>query len=202
MLHESIIRDSFFTRERLVAKIQLGRKLWRLCFDWNNTLEYQQHFTELIDTGACLCTYLISLVHITALTSVKVPNSEVISDVSDLNFASRASSPYTFPTFAAPSCTLPSLLLASCLCSTPAEQPGLSFWKMLLLHHHQLIPRTPHCLEGQVHTADCHTQPSVTGPVHTSMHTHHSGPSFDSRKICQLCGPCLCLHTQGFLISN
>ena len=169
---------------------------------------------ELTDTGTCICTYLISLVHIIALTSVKVPNSEVISDVSDLNSASRASSPYTFPAFAAPSCTLPSpafaapsctlpsLLLASCLCSTPAKQPGLSFWKMLLLHHHQLIPRTPHCLEDQVHTADCHTQPSMTGPAHTSMHTSHSGPSFDSRKICQLCGPCLCLHTQGFLISN
>ena len=29
---------------------------------------------ELTDTGTCICTYLISLVHIIALTSVKVPN--------------------------------------------------------------------------------------------------------------------------------
>lgn len=108
---------------------------------------------------------------------------------------SQASSPYTSPQFASPSCTLTSLLPASCLGSTPAERPGLSFWKMLLLHHHQLIPRTPHCLEDQctllttAHSPPRLAQPTLLCTPPTMVH-----PVLPERSASSTAHVCISIH--------
>lgn len=85
-------------------------------------------------------------------------------------------------------CLIILYLTASSLCSTPCWAARICL-KYALLNHPWfiLLLLAPHCLETQVHTADCGNQPPTTSP--TSMHPCYYCQSFDPRKICQVTGP-------------